>query len=301
VSWLALALLASFFVATADAVVKRYLGHLPTLDLVLIRFFWPGLLFIPWLMLEPFPALPGEFYLWLAFLVPLEFVAMFLYMGAIRSSPLGKTIPLLALTPVFNVLTGALFLGETVSGGGLAGIGLVTAGTYLLNSEATLGSSKALGMATLMAPLRAIFDDPGARAMVVVALLYSVTSVLAKGAMAYTTPAFFGPFYYASLGAVAFGIGLAARPRHTGRILSTGVGPQILVGCLLLLMAICYFLAIAKVSVAYLVAVKRANLLFGILSGVLWFGEAHLARHLLAGVILIAGIVCIVVAGPSPG
>ena len=61
---------------------------------------------------------------------------MWLYMRAIRESPLSLTLPYLAFTPVFNILTGYIFLGEQVSSAGMAGIVLVVCGAWLLNLDA---------------------------------------------------------------------------------------------------------------------------------------------------------------------
>ena len=44
---------------------------------------------------------------------------------------------------------------------------------------------------------------------------------------------------------------------------------------------------------AYMIAVKRTSLLFGILYGAMLFGEAHLGRHLLAGTLMVAGVAAI--------
>jgi len=55
---------------------------------------------------------------------------------AIRSSPLALTLPYLAFTPVFVALTGLLVLGERIPPRGLAGIGLVVLGAWMLNLDA---------------------------------------------------------------------------------------------------------------------------------------------------------------------
>ena len=72
----------------------------------------------------PIPSVPPVFWAWIGALVPLEILAMRLYLLAIRDSPLHLTLPYLAFTPVFNVLTGYLVLGESVSSRGLAGLWL---------------------------------------------------------------------------------------------------------------------------------------------------------------------------------
>jgi drug/metabolite transporter (DMT)-like permease len=59
------------------------------------------------------------------------------------------------------------------------------------------------------------------------------------------------------------------------------------------LMVMTHFAAIAQVEAAYMIAVKRTSMLFGILYGALLFGERHLGRHLLAGALMIGGVALI--------
>jgi len=62
------------------------------------------------------------------------------------------------------------------------------------------------------------------------------------------------------------------------------------VGVLMAVMVVTHFMAISKVEAAYMIAVKRTSLLFGILYGALLFREAHLGRNLVAGALMIAGV-----------
>jgi len=231
------------------------------------------------------PPVPLAFWGWMAVLVPLELVAMLLYMLAIRDAPLHLTLPYLAFTPVFNVLTAWLVLGETVSPRGLAGILLVVAGAYLLNAQHLRSG--------LWAPMRAVLTTRGSRLMLVVAVIYSLTSVFGKAAMAYATPQSFGAFYYVLVGSatvVVFGL---ARPRDL-RVLGRRPAAHLLVGVLMALMVVTHFLAISLTEVAYMVAVKRTSLLFGIVYGALLFGESGLGRNLLAGGLMVVGVGLIV-------
>ena len=51
-----------------------------------------------------------------------------------------------------------------------------------------------------------------------------------------------------------------------------------------------HFLAMQRVEVAYMIAVKRTSLLFGILFGALFFHERGLAMHVLAGGMMLGGL-----------
>jgi drug/metabolite transporter (DMT)-like permease len=283
--WFGLTLLSAFCLATADAVTKRYLSDYRAGQMTLIRFGGSGLLLLPLLMLQPWPAPALPFWGWVALLLPLEILAMWLYMRAIRDCPLSLTLPYLAFTPVLNVVTGYVLLGETVTLKGFAGITLVVCGAWILNLDARHDGK---GPAFL-APFRAILRERGSRLMLAVAALYSLTSVMGKGALQYVTPGFFGPFYFVLLGA-ATTLLFASRDVRTWRVLGRHPWAHLLVGLCMGAMVVAHFHAIAHVEVAYMIAVKRTSLLFGMLYGAWLFGETGLKRNLAAGALMIAGV-----------
>lgn len=285
--WFPIALLCAFSLASADAFTKKYLADYRGRELVLIRFGVPALLLAPLLWVEPLPAVPPAFWGWVGALVPLELAAMLLYVKALQASPLHLTVPYLAFTPVFNIATGWVVLGERISLEGAFGIGLVVAGTYILN----IGSLRAGGW---LAPLRAVMDEPGSRLMLAVAAIYSVTSVMGKAAMEYATPASFGPFYYALIGGAILLAFSVTRPRQLYALVRRPF-PTLLVGLMMATMVVTHFLAIARVEVAYMISVKRTALLFGILYGAVLFRERRLGLHLAAGGMMVAGVALILI------
>jgi drug/metabolite transporter (DMT)-like permease len=228
------------------------------------------------------------FWGWVGLALPLEVLAMALYMLAIRDSPLALTLPYLAFTPVFAVLTGLLVLGEQVSLQGLAGILLVVAGAYLLNLErAQLAVPR-----SWLAPLAAMAREQGARLMLGVALIYSLTSVLGKGAMNYMPAASFGPFYFVLLGlftVVLFGW----RDPAAVRVLWRPSWRHAVIAGFMALMVVTHFLALERVQVAYMISVKRTSILFGIVLGALMFAETRLLQHVAAAGVMVAGVALI--------
>lgn len=286
-NWFFLSLASAFSLASADTVTKRWLQEYRARDLVLVRFLFTALFLLPIVFSQPWPVLPPAFWYWLVALVPLEIAAMVLYMRAIRDFPLAHTVPYLAFTPVITVLTGDLLLGETVTPSGFAGIVLVVCGAWLLNADRVRGE----GGLALLAPFRAIVTEQGSRLMLVVAVIYSLTSVMGKGAMQYTTPGFFGPFYFTLLGLVVL---ITFAPSVPVReVVVRKPGPHLLLGFLMAAMVITHFFAIQETEVAYMISVKRTSLLFAIGYGALLFGERSAARHLLAGAIMVAGVAMI--------
>jgi drug/metabolite transporter (DMT)-like permease len=288
--WFPLALLCALSLALADTATKKWLSDRSAAELTLIRFTLPGLLLAPILVIQGMPAPPPAFWGWLAAAMPLEIVAMLLYVRAIRDSPLSATLPYLAFTPVFTVLTGQLLLGEAVSGRGMLGILLVVAGAWGLNLDRAGWAPR-----TWLAPLRTIAREQGSRLMLTVAAIYSVTSALGKGALNLVPGAAleFGALYFVILGgSTLVWFALQAFAAVIGAF--RGGRFAWLVAALMTIMILTHFLALAQAETAYMIAVKRLSVLFGIVLGAWVLREARLRQHLLAGSLMVAGVALIV-------
>jgi drug/metabolite transporter (DMT)-like permease len=288
VQWISITLLCAFSLASADAATKRFFSDCPPATIVMVRFLGVGLVLFPVLLVQPWPTLPMSFWGWLVVLVPIEVYALLLYMRAISTCELSKTLPYLAFTPVCTVVTGYALLGESVSIIGLAGISLVTLGAYALNIERVM----AKGNLRLLNPLRAMIHERGARLMLSVAVLYSVTSVLAKNMLAYAPAMFFGPFYACILATVVL-LGLGPTQRQSLTVICRRPTAVLLVALATTLETLTQYLALQLVEVAYMIAVKRTSLLFGIVYGAWIFKEAKITQHLIAALIMVLGMLLI--------
>jgi drug/metabolite transporter (DMT)-like permease len=288
--WFPLTLICALSLALADTATKKWLSDRSAAELTLIRFGLPGLLLAPILLIQGIPAPPPIFWAWLAAAMPLEIVAMLLYVRAIRDSPLSATLPYMAFTPVFTVATGQWLLGEAVSARGLFGILLVVLGAWGLNLEQVGRHPR-----TWLAPFRAIVRERGSRLMLMVAAIYSVTSVLGKGALNLMPGAAlsFGALYFALLGGLAWLVFGLRQPATVAATLRGG--PRAWgVAVLMTIMILTHFLALAQAETAYMIAVKRLSILFGILLGAWVFREIRLGRHLFAAGAMVAGVALIV-------
>jgi len=289
--WLSLTLICAFALASADALTKRALPDRDVRELTLVRFTVPGVLLLPWLLAHPLPAFPVAFWLWMAALLPAEIVAMLLYQRAIRDHPLALTVPYLAFTPGLVAVIGWVVLGETVSATGLAGILLIVFGGWLLNIRRTVGDGFWRQVA---APLAVVWQNPGSRQMLGVAVIYAFTAVGGKHAMAYGTPETFGALYFALLGLLTLLVFGMTNPTRLNVIPERPLA-VLGVGALMAVMVVTHFMAISMVEAAYMIAVKRTSLLFGILYGALLFREANLGRNLVAGTLMVAGVALVAV------
>ena len=287
--WFWLVLLCAFSAAAADAATKKLLPDYSARELVVVRFAAAGALLLP-LLLRHWTSVPAPFWGWVAALVPLELSAMWLYAEALRRAPLSQTQPYLAFTPVFTILTGYLLLDEQVSPRGATGIGLVAAGAYLLNiRQVNNGAPYAL-----LQPLKAMFVQPGPRLMLIVAGIYSLTSVMGKSALRYAPPEFFGPFYFALLGTLVSLPYLSGRAGRPTRLVRKPLG-LLAVGGFLAVMVWTHFLAIQRVEVAYMISVKRTSALFAILLGAWLFAERDVPLNLLAASLMLTGVFLIAI------
>jgi drug/metabolite transporter (DMT)-like permease len=275
-------LLAALSLATSDALTKRFFSNLPPLMMGLARlgYAMPWLLaalfFIPWIIPDT------TFWFCIAIGLPLEALAFYCYMKALKISPLSLTVPFLAFTPGFIILTGWVILGEEISPGGFCGIILIMVGAYFLNlSKTSYG---------LLAPLVAIFREPGSRLMLLVSFLYAFTSTIGKLAIIHSNPYFFGIIYNIALAILLTLFLPAAAIAEPLKNLTRRPLIGLILGALVATTIFSHMLAISLTNVAYMISLKRTSLLFGVLYGALWFKEEKIAERLTGAIIMIAGV-----------
>jgi drug/metabolite transporter (DMT)-like permease len=285
--WLPLTLLSAFFLATSDALTKKALaGHNEYLVtwlrlLPALPFFLMPLCFIE------IPTLSREFFLCALGALPLEALALVLYTKALKLSPLNLTLPLLSFTALLLLVVPFLILGERISSWGTAGILLIAAGSYLLNLRPGAGD--------WLAPFRALAHERGSLCMLGVAVIYSLTSVLGKRGIALSSPLFFAAFYLPLLVLVMTPLALYKGRGELREIVRNGtVRATLLPALCYLLQALTHVYAINLTNVAYMIAVKRTSLLFGVIYGRYLFQERG---GLCATVIMLAGVFCILLGG----
>jgi drug/metabolite transporter (DMT)-like permease len=289
-AWVGYALLSAFALSTVDALSKKRLGALREPgEFYLVawaRLVWavPFMLLILWWI--PMPPLDATFWWTIAAMVPLELLALVLYVKALQLSPLSLTLPFLSLTPVFLLGTSVVILGETPTWLGGAGIVCIVIGTFLLHARAWREG--------FWQPFLLIWREPGSRYMIVTALLYSVTSDLSKQAILHSSPMVFGLAYFTVLSVVFFPVVLVTMGRRgLGAVWRKDFAA---IGLWQALMLITHVLAIVQTNVSYMIAVKRTSLLFGLAYGAWWFGEREMAERFAGALIMLAGVALMVAA-----
>jgi drug/metabolite transporter (DMT)-like permease len=282
--WFFLALTAALSQAGNDVISKHFFSHLTAYEMGLIRllfalpFLIVGLIFIPW------PPLDKTFWLCLVFGLPLELAAFLCYMHAIKVSPLSLSLPFLAFTPAFVILTGFVILNETLNPYGIAGIILIVSGAYVLNLS---GAAR-----HWQAPLKSIFKEQGSWLMLLTALIYSLTATIGKLAIEHSSPQFFGVIYFLCFALLI----IVLFPAVPGaRISNLFKNPRMgfLSGIILSTMIFSHTYAISLIQAAYMLSVKRSSLLFGVIFGALVFKEEKIRERLLGSSVMMCGVLII--------
>lgn len=232
------------------------------------------------------PAAPGgDFWLALAVSGGINALTTPLIVWALKQSDLSLVAPLRSLTPLFMLPVAGLVLGEEPSATGAVGVAVIVVGAYLLNV-----SDRSAG---LLEPFLAILRDPGARAMLLVALLYAVSGTYDKVGVEASSPL----FWAASVqGTVALALGPIAgwrlRWRERGGPPRGGLSPAtaiLLAGLLAAVAAAAQMTALTLTLAAYVIAVKRTSTLFAVAFGHSLFREENVAERLTGAGVMLAG------------
>jgi drug/metabolite transporter (DMT)-like permease len=242
---------------------------------------------LPWTLLflwhQGMPPI-GERFLFAAMLsVVTNLVAVTMQVKALSISPLSLTVPFLAFTPLFMLLTSWIILGEAPDARGIAGILLIVAGAYAINLDKIRGG--------VLGPIKAIATEPGSRLMLIVAFIWSVSAAYDKVATVESSPAFYSSFFSLAYGLLYIPllvIGLRKRP------LTPGTAPRLfLLGLVFAVMIMAQMTAITMTLASYVIAIKRAGMVVGVLMGYYVFKERNLRFRIVGAVLMSAGVLVI--------
>ena len=286
--WLILSLLTALAVASQDAWVKKHFSHLTAYDMLAFPFLFSLPLFVVTVPFISVPPLDDTFYWCFAISLPLNFIPFFIYMKAIRESPLSLTLPYLAFTPAFMIVTGYVFLGEIPNIWGLVGIVITCIGGYVLNLES--------GRHSFWAPLKAVFKETGSWLMLIVALIFSFSAVIGKKGIFHSSPLFFTMTFFAALSFLTLVVLLALGKIHL-QTFKDDWAKGLVAGALFFVHALSHGLAISMVKASYMISVKRLSALIGIIYGRLFFKEKYIAVRFVGACLMVTGAVLISIWG----
>jgi drug/metabolite transporter (DMT)-like permease len=287
--WLILAILTAFFESLKDVKSKQSLVYLDEYWVTWATQVIAVICLLPMLWINGIPTIQPGF--WPALIIggSLNVVAFLLYIQAIKAADLSLTVPLIALTPLFMLVTSPIIVGEFPGPTDAIGVIMIVIGSYILNLQPRNHTPR-----DFWAPLRSLLANPGCRKMLMVAGMWSITANMDKVGVANSSPFFWSVALFAF---VAAGI----TPILIWRRSSSSPLRQVWPHWRLLALAGAFsaaaigfqMVAITLAPVTQVIAVKRMSSLISILFGYFLFGEKNIRSRLTGGIVMIAGVVVI--------
>ena len=284
--WLLLSLLSAITNSTADYCSKKSVANI---DEYMVSFSWVFFALPVVLIALIFVGMPtlGSMY-WPSLISGglLNVLALILTMKALRLSPLSLTIPMLAFTPVFTLLTSPIILNEFPSAGGVFGISLVTLGAYLLNFTNLKKG--------IFYPFKEMKKEKGPLLMLMVAMIFSVAANIDKVGLKSSNTIFWLVSLDLFISSI-FVILMWIRGVKISDIVLKNKKNLAPIGLFAGLSQIFQIFSITLTIVPYAVSVKRTSILFSSLYGFAFLKETKMKQRILAISVMVSGIVLIAI------
>lgn len=284
-TWLIFGILTAFFEAVKDVFSKQNLKKNDEYVVAWSLAFFSAVFLVPFLFFIEIPQLNPQLnpQFWIALLIgaSLNSVTAILYIKAIKLSDLSLTVPLVALTPLFMLLTSPLIVGEYPNFFDCIGICFIVMGSYLLNIK-----EKSQGY---LAPFKALLHEPGPKLMLIVAFLWSITSNFDKIGVQNSSPIFWLFSLFTAMSVLLLPVLLHKTPNPSRKIMQH-LPMLITMGFVNGLGVIFQMQALTMTLVVQVIAVKRTSVLMGVLFGHFIFKEKDIQQRLLGAAIMIVGV-----------
>ncbi len=244
-------------------------------------------LILPILFFTGMPLLASGFWMTAVVKALLGVVVTILYIRALKHSDISVTVPMTAFTPLFLLVTSPLMVGEFPSPTGLVGVVLLVAGAYLMEVDKRVDG--------IAAPFRALLERQGPRLMLLVAVIWSVTSNLDKIGVTQSSPLFWvvstntlTALFLVPILLYGAEKELDELPRYWKAIGAVGLFKA--------LTMVTQMVALEFTLVAYVIALKRTSILMSVGWGHALFQDENIRQRLAAAALMVVGAVVILVA-----
>jgi drug/metabolite transporter (DMT)-like permease len=284
--WIILSLLAGLGDALRDTASKNCPDSIHPL-LVSWSYSLLALPFVLPLLLSSTPEyLPAQFWGLIVLMGSIHVLGGVILVKALNANDLSLSIPLIAFSPVFLLFLGPLISGDSVSAIGIVGALLVAFGAYLINiSKFKLG---------VLAPIKALAYQPGARGMLFLSFLWSITGSIDRFAIKTYPLTFWAPAQIVAV-AILFIPVLIIKGQLFNIFSAKNLKLLFPIGAFNSLSFIPYVFALNTAPVQYVVCIKRTSILFSLYLGKAVFGESLLGEKILGVLMMFAGVVVITV------
>ncbi|OGX33743.1 MAG: hypothetical protein A3C36_00565, partial [Omnitrophica WOR_2 bacterium RIFCSPHIGHO2_02_FULL_52_10] len=204
-----------------------------------------------------------------------------LYFKAIQSSDLSITMPMLAFTPLFLLITSPLMLGEFPGLLGIAGILLIVGGSYVMHFQRRQGG--------YLEPFKQLIRIRGPRYMLLVALLFSIGSNVDKIGVLNSSSLMWITLLNTGV-AAALTVIMMWRVRDLKDKLRSVWPVLAVMGLCNAVALVCQMTAITMTLVPYLIAVKRTSVVMSSVFGFMLFKERGMRERLIGVLLMVLGV-----------
>lgn len=288
--WILLSILTAIAESAKDITAK--IGLKKSDDVVLsflLRFYSIPVIALP-LLFETGTEIQSGFWTNLLIAGTLHVFATIFYIKAIKNSELSKVAPLITFTPLFLIFTSPVLINEYAEPIGIIGIILIVMGSYVLNISK---KSKHGNSSGFLSPIKALFYDKGARYMLAVALIFSITANLDKKGLMLSAPYLWIFSINLFLTIVIFAYVLVSGRK---KLLKQSFTEKYTVytGLLAGLTIVFQIYAVKLAAVSYVIGIKRSSTIMSVLAGVFIFKEKNMKVKITGSGIMLIGVLLII-------
>lgn len=282
--WILLGLFSAFSDASKNVLAKHNVKSFDPFVVSWAWFFYSLIILLPVLFFRGVPKLDEIF--WIAFTARtfLDVLATVLYVNALKHTDLSLSLPMLALTPLFLLLTGLVINQEFPRPLGLIGVGLIVSGTYLLNFKRK---------EKFYQPFVAIYQNKGAFMMLCVAIIWGLTGSLHKLAILHSDPYFYTAFGMIALAIAFTPLAILSNKGDFKRALNLKNLPKIVpVGIFEGLTVLSQMIGQSVALSVFIISIKRTSIIFSSLMAWLFFKEP-IKNRMIPICLMVAGVILI--------
>lgn len=284
--WFFFSILNAFFQSLHDVFGKNAAQKVDVLAVAWSQRFFALFLIVPLVFItHSFEPLNQTFWIATIANAVLNTIVAFLYFQALKVSPMSLTLPIVALSPVFLLITSPLMVGEFPKPLGVLGILITVTGAYILNLSKRSKSP--------FEPLLSIVKERGSRLMLIVAILWGFGSNLDKIAIRNSNPILYifvficMVLFFLTIILLVKKVSFKLIFKNSKLLAPVGLAE----GTALLFQMIAYTMTI----VPNVIAVKRSSTMFGVIWGKVYFKEENFRERITGAAIMIIGVILIVI------
>jgi drug/metabolite transporter (DMT)-like permease len=244
---------------------------------------------IPVMFIKGIPQLDMVFWQTFVVRIILDFVSLLMYIEAIKRTDLSLSMPMLALSPLFLLVSGYFLNGEFPSNLALIGVLLIVVGTYFLNFKGR--------HLPWYEPITCVVQDRGTTLMLGASIIWGITGSLHKLAILHSNP-----YFYTGLGALTLAVlytplaWFASREDFKKSFSREYLPKLVPVGLLDGLTVLSQFVGQSMSLTVLVISLKRTSIIFSSILGWWLFGE-KIGKRIVPICMMVAGVVLIAVGG----